>query len=37
LGKDVIKNGLPPFHDKKVAGVGTYQNVLHPKTLAKKF
>lgn len=34
--KDVIKNGLPPFHDKKVAGVGTYQNVLNPKTLAQK-
>lgn len=34
--KDVIKNGLPPFHDKKVAGVGTYQNVLNPKTIAQK-
>lgn len=34
--KDVIKNGLPPFHDKKVAGVGTYQHVLNPKTLAQK-
>lgn len=34
--KDVIKNGLPPFHDKNTAGVGTYQNVLNPKTLAQK-
>ncbi len=33
---DVIRNGLPPFHDRKVAGVGTYQNVLNPKTLAQK-
>lgn len=32
----VIKNGLPPFHDSKVAGVGTYQNVLHPQTLTQK-
>lgn len=33
---DVIKNGLAPFIDPKVAGVGTYQNVLQPKTLAQK-
>lgn len=34
--KDVIKNALSPFNDKKIAGVGTYQNVLNPKTLAQK-
>lgn len=34
--KNVIKNALPPFHDKKVAGVSTYQNVLEPKTLAQR-
>ena len=34
--KDVLKNGLPPFNDKKVAGVATYQSVLHPKTFAQK-
>ncbi len=34
--KSVIKNGLPPFKDRKVAGVGTYQNVLNPKSLAQK-
>ncbi|MBI2641483.1 right-handed parallel beta-helix repeat-containing protein, partial [Candidatus Roizmanbacteria bacterium] len=34
--KGVIKNGLPPFEDQKVAGVGTYQNVLEPKTFAQK-
>lgn len=34
--KDVIKNALPPFNDKKVAGVGTYQSVYEPKTLAQK-
>ncbi|MBP9719109.1 MAG: right-handed parallel beta-helix repeat-containing protein [Candidatus Levybacteria bacterium] len=33
---DVIRYGLPPFHDKKVAGVGTYQSVQNPKTLAQK-
>jgi hyaluronan synthase len=33
---DVIKNGLPPFHDEKVAGVATYQSVLKPKTFAQK-
>ncbi len=33
---DVIKNGLPPFNDKKVGGVATYQNVLDPKTFAQK-
>lgn len=33
---DVIKNGLPPFHDEKVAGVATYQSVLNPKTFAQK-
>ncbi len=34
--KNVIKNGLPPFTDKKVAGVGTYQSVYKPKTIAQK-
>lgn len=34
--KDVLKNGLPPFNDKKVAGVATYQSVLRPKTFAQK-
>ena len=34
--EDVIKNALPPFHDPKVAGVGTYQSVLNPKTFAQK-
>ena len=33
---DVIKNGLPPFVDNKVAGVGTYQSVFNPKTLAQR-
>ena len=33
---DVVKKGLPPFIDKKVAGVGTYQSVLKPKTLAQR-
>lgn len=33
---DVIKNGLPPFIDPKMAGVATYQNVLDPKTIAQK-
>jgi len=33
---DVLRNGLPPFHDKRVAGVATYQSVLHPKTFAQK-
>lgn len=34
--KDVIKNGLPPFIDRKIGGVATYQNVFNPKTLAQK-
>ncbi len=34
--KDVLKNGIMPFIDPKVGGVGTYQNVLKPKTLAQK-
>lgn len=34
--KDVIKNALPPFNDKKMGGVGTYQNVLNPKTIAQR-
>ena len=33
---DTLVNGLPPFNDKKTAGVATYQNVLNPKTLAQK-
>ena len=33
---DVIKNGLPPFHDERVAGVATYQSVYNPKTFAQK-
>lgn len=33
---EVLKNGLCPFHDPKVAGVATYQSVLHPKTFAQK-
>lgn len=32
----VIKNGLSPFKNKKTAGVGTYQSVLKPKTLAQR-
>jgi len=27
---------LPPFHDRRVAGVATYQSVLNPKTFAQK-
>ncbi len=34
--QDVIRNGLPPFHDHRVAGVATYQSVLNPKTFAQK-
>ncbi len=34
--KDTLQNGLPPFHDKLVAGVATYQSVLAPKTFAQK-
>lgn len=34
--KSTLQNGLPPFHDKKMAGVATYQSVLHPKTFAQK-
>lgn len=34
--EDVLTNGLPPFNDAKVAGVATYQSVLHPKTFAQK-
>ena len=34
--KDVLRNGLPPFNDVKVAGVATYQSVLNPKTFAQK-
>ncbi|MDO8452287.1 MAG: right-handed parallel beta-helix repeat-containing protein [bacterium] len=34
--KEVIENGLPPFVDTRVAGVATYQSVLHPKTFAQK-
>ena len=34
--EDVLRNGLPPFHDKRVAGVATYQSVLNPKTFAQK-
>ncbi len=34
--ENVIRYGLPPFHDKKVAGVATYQSVLEPKTFAQK-
>src|SRR3989344_4463356 len=33
---DVLRNGLSPFHVKRVAGVATYQSVLHPKTFAQK-
>ncbi|OGK22072.1 hypothetical protein A2866_05855 [Candidatus Roizmanbacteria bacterium RIFCSPHIGHO2_01_FULL_39_8] len=32
----VIEHGLPPFRSPKTAGVGTYQNVLNPKTFAQK-
>src|SRR3989338_6310564 len=35
-GAAVIRNGLPPFHDPRVAGVATYQSVLNPKTFAQK-
>lgn len=35
-GKDVIRNALPPFHDNRMVGVATFQNVLHPKTFAQK-
>ncbi len=34
--KDTLENGLPPFNDKKMGGVATYQNVLNPKTFAQK-
>src|SRR3989344_1903559 len=34
--KDVIRNGLLPFKNKRTVGVGTYQNVLDPETLAQK-
>jgi len=33
---DVLRYGLPPFHDKRVAGVATYQSVLDPKTFSQK-
>lgn len=33
---NVIKNTLSPFADPKVGGVGTYQDVWQPKTLAQK-
>ncbi len=33
---NVIKNGLPPFNDEKIAGVATYQSVLRPKTFAQR-
>ncbi|MBI4091608.1 MAG: glycosyltransferase, partial [Candidatus Levybacteria bacterium] len=35
-GDTVIRNGLPPFADSRVAGVATYQSVLNPKTFAQK-
>src|SRR3989338_3775802 len=35
-GAAVIRNALPPFHDRRVAGVATYQSVLNPKTFAQK-
>lgn len=34
--ENVIRFGLSPFNDKKVAGVATYQSVLEPKTFAQK-
>src|SRR3989344_3643552 len=34
--EDVLRNGLTPFHDKRVAGVATYQSVLNPKSFAQK-
>ncbi|MBI2012142.1 right-handed parallel beta-helix repeat-containing protein [Candidatus Daviesbacteria bacterium] len=34
--KDVIRNGLSPFADPKVAGVCPRQNVLTPSTLAQR-
>lgn len=33
---NVIRYGLPPFQDAKVAGVATYQNVWEAKTFAQK-
>lgn len=33
---DTLQNGLPPFNDKRMAGVATYQSVLYPKTFAQK-
>src|SRR5690242_1851039 len=33
---NTLKNGLPPFNDRRVAGVATYQNVLQPETLAQR-
>ncbi len=35
-GDHLLVNSLPPFNDKKVAGVATYQSVLNPKTFAQK-
>ncbi|MBI3984740.1 MAG: glycosyltransferase [Candidatus Levybacteria bacterium] len=33
---DTLQNGLPPFNDRRMAGVATYQSVLNPKTFAQK-
>ncbi|MBI2051644.1 glycosyltransferase, partial [Candidatus Roizmanbacteria bacterium] len=34
--RDVLKNALSPFADKKIGGVGTKQSVVETKTLAQK-
>ncbi len=34
--EDTMRNTLSPFADPKVGGVGTYQSVWQPKTLAQK-
>lgn len=34
--RKTMRNALSPFADPKVGGVGTYQNVWQPKTLAQK-
>lgn len=34
--ENLIEKALPPFIDPKVGGVGTYQSIWQPKTLAQK-
>lgn len=34
--RDTLRYGLPPFHDSRIAGVATYQNVYRAKSFAQK-